>query len=281
VAEGGDAKDVLDSALMGASVGSMAGAFAAPITASCSMASSSAAAAATTASNAAATVAEKAVEEGAKQAAQATVKEVTKEAAKEAVKETAKEAAKSAAKETVKATEKVAAETGKELAKHSGKEGPIKAAYQASHDSATKAVEQANTALTQIEKGTAEGLKQGAETLNAVSKSCQGAMKPFGEQAFVQAMRGKFQGLAAMLQGVGTVTSAGGNAITTNKAADAQLMDISSKRLRALMEKFAEDKQEISEIIHAIMESKNQRVGASLKMMQAHHSTATKVNSFR
>jgi hypothetical protein len=80
---------------------------------------------------------------------------------------------------------------------------------------------------------------------------------------------------------VGTIGTGGSEAVATHKAADAQLMDISSKRLRALMEKFAEDKQEISEIIHAIMESKNQRVGASLKMMQAHHSTATKVNAFR
>ena len=257
-AEGGDAGDIVDSMLMGASIGSAAGAFIAPFTAPVAAASSAAGTAATTASKAAVTIAEKAGEEGAKQAA--------------------KETAKEAAKEAVKSCKKLAVETQKELAKHSTKQTPkaVKAAYEASNKSAQEALTSSKTALAQIEKGTPEAMAAGAKTMEGVAKSCEGAMKPFTE-----GLRAKFQLATATIGATGTITQGGGNAIATHKAADAQLMDISSKRLRALMEKFAEDKQEISEIIHAIMESKNQRVGASLKMMQAHHSTATKVNSFR
>ncbi|MED5464439.1 MAG: hypothetical protein VX699_07285 [Myxococcota bacterium] len=201
-------------------------------------------------------------------------------AAKETAYLTAKEASKKVLEEATKQGEKTVTYADEMVEKTKdalAKAKPGTKAHEAatkSHQAALDAAKEARTGLAQLKTGTPESIKAAEETFKGASKICETAAEPF-----TKGLRNKFLIGQALLSSSTSVTEGGTTAVAATKAADAQTADLQSKRLRALMEKFQEQIQEEGEIIHMIMESKNKRVEAALKMSQAAHASATKVVS--
>ena len=195
--------DGVDGVLMGATIGSAVGGLTAPFTAVGTTAST----VATTAAKSAQQLAEKAAREGATDAA--------------------KQAAKEAAQQAVQAAEKLVEETAKQAGKN--------AATKAGDEAANRALA---TAKEGLDKVTNEAFDAGSKSFASMAKFGEGAAT-----ALMDSTRSAYYVGTALINTSGSMTKGSANAVSADKASDAQVMDVWSKRIRALMDKFQEQIQ--------------------------------------